>query len=37
MFGSLGFLGGTILLAIFLSVYVRQRTKDVTQRGDNAK
>ena len=37
LFGSLGFLGGTILLAAILAVYVNQRTKDTTMKGDNAK
>jgi hypothetical protein len=37
LFGSIGFAGGSVLIAAFLSIYVRQRTKDQTMKSDNAK
>jgi hypothetical protein len=37
LMGSLIFIGATILIAAFLSIYVKQRTKDYTMKGGNAK
>jgi hypothetical protein len=37
LIGSLIFVGAAFVIAIFLAFYVRQKTKDVTMRNDNAK